>query len=123
MQRMFSTFPNGWPGRGLLLLRFAAGVPLCMQCYSMVSAPSNGSVSWINLAGIGASALVVAGYWTPLGAAALAMIEAWYAFGSGDVDPDHTVRALVGLSLVMLGPGSWSVDARLYGRKRIDLGR
>lgn len=27
------------------------------------------------------------------------------------------------ISLVMLGPGSLSVDARLYGRKRIDLGR
>jgi hypothetical protein len=30
--------------------------------------------------------------------------------------------ALIGMSLVMLGPGSWSIDARLYGRKRIDLG-
>jgi hypothetical protein len=30
---------------------------------------------------------------------------------------------LIGLSLVMLGPGSWSIDARLYGRKRIYLDR
>lgn len=30
--------------------------------------------------------------------------------------------ALIGVSLVMLGPGAWSIDARVYGRKRIDLG-
>jgi hypothetical protein len=25
------------------------------------------------------------------------------------------------VSLVMLGPGAWSIDRRLFGRKRIDL--
>jgi hypothetical protein len=28
---------------------------------------------------------------------------------------------MIGLSLAMLGPGAWSIDARLFGRKRIDV--
>ena len=34
----------------------------------------------------------------------------------------HLILALIGVSLVMLGRGSWPIDVRLYGRKRIDLG-
>jgi hypothetical protein len=33
----------------------------------------------------------------------------------------HTENALLGLSLMMLGPGAWSLDAFLFGRRRIDL--
>jgi hypothetical protein len=29
--------------------------------------------------------------------------------------------AALGVSLVMPGPGAWSVDARLFGRKQIDI--
>jgi len=122
MQRMFSTFPNGWPGRGLLLLRFAAGVPLFVQCFTSGLNTSSGGVAWTNVAGLSASALVAAGIWSPLGAVGLALTEAWIAFGAGEIDSEHTMRVFIGLSLLMLGPGSWSIDARLYGRKRIDLG-
>jgi uncharacterized membrane protein YphA (DoxX/SURF4 family) len=34
---------------------------------------------------------------------------------------EHIVRGMIGLSVAMLGPGAWSVDARLFGRKRIDV--
>jgi uncharacterized membrane protein YphA (DoxX/SURF4 family) len=30
------------------------------------------------------------------------------------------VLAILGLSLAMIGPGAWSVDARLFGRKQIN---
>jgi hypothetical protein len=33
----------------------------------------------------------------------------------------HVLPAAMGVSLVMLGPGAWSVDALLFGRKRIDI--
>jgi hypothetical protein len=29
--------------------------------------------------------------------------------------------AAVGAALAMVGPGVWSIDARLFGRKRIDI--
>ena len=31
----------------------------------------------------------------------------------------HIVLAALGVALAMIGPGAWSVDARLFGRKRI----
>jgi uncharacterized membrane protein YphA (DoxX/SURF4 family) len=33
----------------------------------------------------------------------------------------YLAAALMGLGLALLGPGAWSIDARLYGRKRIHL--
>jgi hypothetical protein len=29
------------------------------------------------------------------------------------------VAAALGISLAMLGPGAWSLDARIFGRKRL----
>jgi hypothetical protein len=31
----------------------------------------------------------------------------------------HILLAALGAGLAMIGPGAWSVDARLFGRKRI----
>lgn len=35
----------------------------------------------------------------------------------------HIVLAAVAVSVAMLGPGAWSVDARLFGRKRFVVDR
>jgi uncharacterized membrane protein YphA (DoxX/SURF4 family) len=34
----------------------------------------------------------------------------------------HLLLAVLAISVAMLGPGAWSVDARLFGRKRLNLG-
>jgi len=51
------------------------------------------------------------------------LIEGWLAFAAGTFSPNYGALALMGLALMMLGPGQYSVDRRLYGRKRIELGR
>jgi uncharacterized membrane protein YphA (DoxX/SURF4 family) len=35
----------------------------------------------------------------------------------------HVFLAAIAASMAMLGPGAWSIDARLFGRKRIDIDR
>jgi putative oxidoreductase len=35
----------------------------------------------------------------------------------------HVRLGALGAALAMLGPGAWSVDARLFGRKRIEISR
>ena len=67
--------------------------------------------------------LILAGFWTPLAASCQAILEGVLGFTGQAFEWTHLVHAMIGLSLVMLGPGSWSIDARLYGRKRIDLKR
>jgi putative oxidoreductase len=34
-------------------------------------------------------------------------------------DSSSLVAAALGMALTMLGPGAWSLDARVFGRKRI----
>jgi len=66
-----------------------------------------------------AGLLLCAGLWTPIAGAVLSMGAVWSAF-SGTGDPwAQILLASVGAALAMLGPGAWSVDARLFGRKRL----
>jgi putative oxidoreductase len=49
------------------------------------------------------------------------MVESIRIILGASIDGRPAALAVIGLSLAMLGPGSWSIDARLFGRKRIDL--
>jgi putative oxidoreductase len=79
------------------------------------------SALWLHLLEVLAGALLLVGWWTPGGAILQVLINSWWAFSAAWPGPVTLVNMLVGLSLAMLGPGAWSVDARLYGRKRIEV--
>jgi putative oxidoreductase len=71
------------------------------------------------LAGI----LLLLGLWTPIAGIAIALVETWVFFGS----PGHSlipfILAGLGITVAMIGPGIWSIDARLYGRKHLQAPR
>ena len=113
-------FPGGWPGAGLLVLRLAAAIPLIIGGFAVRDAPQLG-LHAMYFASIGVGMLLLAGLWTPVAGALQAIIEIWIFFSRGDGANVHLLLAALGVSLVMLGPGAWSVDARLFGRKRIDI--
>lgn len=118
MQRLFSTFPRGLPGIGLLLLRIAVSVPLVHTGLLAASRPA-----WIGLEVVAASAamLLLVGLWTPLAGGLIAATELALAV-SHPADPWRFVHfGAVGAALAMLGPGGCSVDARLFGRKNIQI--
>jgi putative oxidoreductase len=120
MQRLFSTFPNGWPGCGLLVLRVTCAASLVITGTATLGAWPIEAATWLRFASGITAMLIFGGLWTPLGASLLAVFHVVLAV-EGDALL-HLVSALNGMSLVMIGPGAWSIDARLYGRKRIDLG-
>ena len=67
-----------------------------------------------------ASALLLVGVWTPFAGVVLAVAELSLALSHSPHDPwIHILLGTLGAALAMLGPGAWSVDARLFGRKRI----
>jgi uncharacterized membrane protein YphA (DoxX/SURF4 family) len=125
LQRLFSTFASGWPGVGLLILRLLTGVALIhFGIASLREAPPWTTIV-LQLIGIGAGILLLVGLWTPAAGALAAIVKVWIAFSrflshSGDLWI-AVVPAVLGAVLAMVGPGAWSIDARLFGRKRIDM--
>jgi uncharacterized membrane protein YphA (DoxX/SURF4 family) len=63
--------------------------------------------------------LVSIGLWTPIVALAETAIQINRFMLVYPADPPLLVTAAMGFSLALLGPGAWSLDARLFGRKRI----
>jgi len=69
---------------------------------------------------MGAGILLIAGLWTPIVGTCVALIETWKMLM---LPGDRWVWLLLGTAgaaLAMLGPGLWSVDARLFGWKRVE---
>jgi putative oxidoreductase len=121
VQRLFSTFPEGWPGTGLLFLRAVAALaPLQHGIAGLLIAPPPPLIN-LQLAAAGTAIFLLAGLWTPAAGVLLAVAEFGLTF-SHPIDPwRHILLAALGIALAMLGPGAWSVDARLFGRKRIQI--
>jgi uncharacterized membrane protein YphA (DoxX/SURF4 family) len=113
-------FPGGWPGAGLLVLRLAAAIPLLLEGgFGFWGASHDGL--YARFIAIGVGSLLLAGLWTPVAGSLQAIVGVWIVFsGGGHLDLD-LLLAVLGLSLAMLGPGAWSIDAMLFGRKRIDV--
>ena len=70
---------------------------------------------------------LLAGLWTPAIAALIALNEISIAFFLVSHQQEdrwiHVFLAILAAGIAMLGPGAWSIDARLFGRKRVDIGQ
>ena len=117
MQRLYSTFARGWPGMGLLCLRVITAI--VSVHYAITGFASEPMLSFRMATEIASGLLLCAGLWTPVAGGALSIVALWSAFsGTGDAWA-QILLASVGAALAMLGPGAWSIDARLFGRKRL----
>src|SRR4029078_9423105 len=83
VQRLFSTFPDGWPGLGLLLLRTGAAIVLIIQgagCFLYDGAATRGTWEAGAAAGLSGSLLLI-GLMTPVAGALAALDIAGIALG------------------------------------------
>jgi len=68
-----------------------------------------------------ASLLLIIGLGTPYTGLLVAVTQLWFVL-SGSPDPwTAIIVSALGISLAMIGPGAWSLDARFFGRKHFEI--
>ena len=121
MRRLYSTFATGLPGAGLLIMRVVAGSVLIYRGVAGLTGELAIGPPPILILKIVLGVLLLAGLWTPITGALVGILEIGI-FVVRNEDPwIHLLLATLGICLALLGPGVWSIDARLFGWKRIDI--
>jgi uncharacterized membrane protein YphA (DoxX/SURF4 family) len=145
---MFSTFPDGWPGAGLLLIRATTGTGLVVQGVVCLEKREPG-LPFLSFAvfTIAVGGLLLIGCLTRFAGVAAALVSLAAAFSwlsehwlsapwfpgpsfSGLWPPGLNVGlfatpmtavliAVMAVAVVCLGAGAFSVDARLFGRREV----
>ena len=106
--RFHSRAPRGLPAVGLLLMRVAVALTIAGQ------RPTR------HFAELVAALLLVGGAWTPAAAALIAAFEIWrLIFQAGGWV--SLLLATMAMALFLIGPGTWSFDARIFGWRRVDI--
>jgi uncharacterized membrane protein YphA (DoxX/SURF4 family) len=76
---------------------------------------------YLNLLAIGDGLLLVLGLWTPIAGFLVGILVLWSAvLGFASLCP-AILLATMGSTMAFVGPGEWSLDAWLFGWKRIDI--
>jgi putative oxidoreductase len=119
LQRLFSNFANGWPGRGLLFQRALTAAVLMHSIVSRLTEAS-WSAALPELIAAGLGIFILIGLWTPFVGTLVGLTEGWILLSRPTGSWIPLILATLGVTLAMIGPGAWSVDAQLFGRKRIE---
>jgi uncharacterized membrane protein YphA (DoxX/SURF4 family) len=129
LQRLFSRFPGGAAGAALMLLRLTAGLTLATPGLSCL-AQADSLTAW----GIASGALAVVfslslilGFLTPIAAGlvgldVIGMRLSWFPPPTAhtfDTNLPTMLVVSIAAALTLLGPGAFSIDARLFGRREI----
>jgi hypothetical protein len=116
VQRLFSMFPQGWPGAGLIFLRVSVATGLLIDAHTHHAVMGG----WIQGLAIVVSIPLFAGYFTPVVAALALLLHGliWLRAGIGTFDI-VVIESLDIVALAFLGPGGYSADALQFGRRLI----
>jgi putative oxidoreductase len=98
-----------------------AGIVLILRAVDGMSRPVPIGVTALHAIAISMALLLLIGLWTPVAGILLGLIESCSIFWRLDNPWISILLATMALALALLGPGSWSLDARLYGWKVVNL--
>ncbi|BBB62426.1 hypothetical protein UNDKW_4153 [Undibacterium sp. KW1] len=120
MQRLYSMFPAGRAGAGLLILRVvvALQLPAVSACCARPVL-----VDWMEWLAQATAVLLCVGILTPLLALLCAAMAAFCLLNHGSqIQPLLPMFGLVIANAIasgLLGPGAYSLDAKFFGRRLI----
>jgi hypothetical protein len=121
LQRLYSTFANGWPGVGLLVQRIVAAIMLVRFCVIQITESSFSAATMPHIIAACVGILFLVGLWTPVVGTLIAVAELWIATTHLSDPWISIMLATLGGTSAMLGPGAFSVDARLFGRRHLQV--
>ena len=109
-------FPQGGPGFGLVLLRIAAAGMLVLNVTHRLNSSTN-TLYWLIISLVGLISLgLLLGFLTPILTVITCLAAIPNLFLSDQmIDVVYILRLLTSASLFFLGPGAYSVDAKLFG--------
>jgi uncharacterized membrane protein YphA (DoxX/SURF4 family) len=128
LTRLFPAFPAGLAGMALLLFRGVLSATLLLEARSCLNAGWGATTTGlVGLAALALAALLLVGFLTPIAGLLAGMGCAFVALSGGAIpalvilDSRQSVvfAATMLFGIVVLGPGAFSVDARLFGRREI----
>jgi uncharacterized membrane protein YphA (DoxX/SURF4 family) len=98
-------------------MRIVAGTSMIAHALlGLQSAPSVLSVLWIAV-----GSLLIPGLWTPVAGLLTAVLAMWNTISQPSDRWGCILLATIGAALAFVGPGAWSLDARIFGWTRIEI--
>jgi hypothetical protein len=118
VQRLFSIFPTGMAGVALVVLRCVVALTLIAETHSVSALGWHVLDAFAALVGL----FLFLGFLTPYCAALCCLLESAFLVANGVSNGFQLgMAALTAASMVALGPGAYSLDARFFGRKLIKI--
>jgi uncharacterized membrane protein YphA (DoxX/SURF4 family) len=101
-------------------MRLAAGIALIVRGVTGLPPGPSPDQTALEVLAMAGGILLILGLWTPIAGLVVAIIQLWATLYK-PADPWTLILlAALGGGLALLGPGAWSMDARLFGWKRLN---
>jgi hypothetical protein len=101
-------------------MRLLAGMAMIIQGVLTLMAGAPLGAVLLQTLSIGLGLLLLAGLWTPVAGTLVASDALWNVFSSGQ-PWCWIMLATLGAALALIGPGAWSIDAHLFGWRRLEI--